>query len=92
MAYAIQFTPTGMSRTVYEEVHRKLAEAGYGDPAGRTVHVGFGDPEGLEVLDVWESMEQFQQFGEQLLPVLAELGVDAGEPRVTEVARLVIQG
>jgi hypothetical protein len=33
------------------------------------------------VVDVWESDEAFQRFGEALIPILREIGVD-GDPEV----------
>jgi len=40
------------------------------------------------VYDVWESPEQFQAFGATLMPILAELGIDPGEPAVMPIHRL----
>ena len=42
----------------------------------------------IQVFDVWESMEQFQKFGETLVPILNKLGVDPGEPQVSTVHNL----
>jgi hypothetical protein len=39
----------------------------------------------IQVFDVWESMEQFQKFGETLLPIMNKLGADPGEPMVATV-------
>ncbi len=61
---------------------RGLEAAGAGAPAGRTHHFAFdGGNGGLHVFDVWESREAFNRFGETLLPVLAEVGADPGQPR-----------
>jgi hypothetical protein len=40
----------------------------------------------IHVFDVWESMEQFQQFGATLLPILENL--DPGQPHVATVHNL----
>jgi len=71
MAYVLHFD-THMGRTQYDTV---IA----GSPPGRTYHVCYGD-EFLSVTDVWDSMEQFQAFGQTLLPILTELGIDPGPP------------
>jgi hypothetical protein len=34
--------------------------------------------DGFRVVDVWESEEAFQQFGELLMPILQEVGVEGG--------------
>ncbi len=40
----------------------------------------------MKVSEIWESEEQLRAFGEQLMPVLNEVGVQfAGEPEVFEV-------
>jgi hypothetical protein len=39
----------------------------------------------IHVFDLWESMEQFQKFGETLIPILKKLGVDPGQPQVTKI-------
>jgi hypothetical protein len=37
------------------------------------------------VYDVWESQETFEAFGAKLMPILAELGIDVGQPAVMPV-------
>jgi hypothetical protein len=34
------------------------------------------------IYDIWESADAFAAFGETLGPILAEVGLDAGEPQV----------
>ena len=36
----------------------------------------------MRVVDVWDTLEQFQKFGETLMPILAEVGVDPGQPEI----------
>jgi hypothetical protein len=43
----------------------------------------------IQVFDVWESQESFQAFGATLVPILAELGVDPGEPQVSPVHNII---
>ena len=40
------------------------------------------------VYDLWESPEIFQAFGSTLMPILADIGVDPGEPAVLAIHRL----
>jgi len=37
------------------------------------------------VFDIWESQEQFERFGETLLPIMDKLGVDPGQPQVATI-------
>ena len=41
------------------------------------------------VYDVWDSQEDFDAFGQTLMPILAELGVDPGQPDVMPVHNIV---
>jgi hypothetical protein len=49
--------------------------------AGLLVHAAGDGPNGFRVVDVWESEEAAQQFGEKLAPHLQEAGITA-EPEV----------
>ena len=40
------------------------------------------------VYDIWESPETFQAFGEVLMPILAEVQIDPGEPAIMPIHRL----
>jgi hypothetical protein len=88
VAIAVYFHPQAMTLEQFEEVHRRLDAIGAGDPAGRLHHSCFGDDGSLMVNDVWESDESFAAFGATLMPILAEVGVDPGEPAVMAVHRL----
>ena len=79
-----------MSAEKYDEVIRRLEEAGAGSPAGRSYHCSFQVGEGLHVFDVWESEEQFNEFGKTLMPILQELGVDPGQPDVAPVHNVIV--
>ncbi|MDI1461218.1 hypothetical protein QEZ54_09590 [Catellatospora sp. KI3] len=43
--------------------------------SGLLMHVAGQSPHGFRVVDVWESEEACQRFGEILKPILAEVGV-----------------
>jgi hypothetical protein len=48
---------------------------------GLLLHVAGEGENGFRVVDVWESQEAFERFGETLVPLLQELEVDA-QPEV----------
>lgn len=50
---------------------------------GLLAHAAGQGPNGFRVIDVWESEDAFRSFGEQLTPILQEVGVEA-EPEVYE--------
>ena len=89
MAFVITFTPAGMTAVKYDECIRQLSAAGAGAPKGRSYHVCFGNPEGVHVVDIWDSMEEFAVFGQSLVPILQSLGVDQGQPDVQEVHNVI---
>lgn len=82
MAYAVSFKPTSMDARGYDEVIRRLEAAGAGAPAGRLYHICHGEGSDLRVMDIWESMETFESFGQTLMPLLEELGIDPGTPEI----------
>jgi hypothetical protein len=85
MAYVVRFAPTAMSEAQYDECIQRLEAAGAGAPAGRDYHVCFKADGKLHVSDIWNSMEEFEQFGQTLMPILRDLGIDAGQPVFLEV-------
>jgi hypothetical protein len=92
MALGFYFTPSSFTPEVYEETISKLEGAGAGNPPGRLFHVALETDDGkIQVFDIWESQESFEAFGPTLLPIMAELGADPGQPMVLPVHN-VIQG
>ena len=89
MAFGLYFRPTGFTPALYDEAIKQLsaAGAGFGSVPGRTFHCAM-EVEGLiHVFDVYESMEQFEKFGQTLVPILAKLGVDPGQPMVSPIRK-----
>ena len=37
------------------------------------------------VYDIWESPDTFEAFGKTLMPILGEIGIDAGEPSIMAI-------
>jgi len=87
MALGLYFQPTGFSTAVYDEAVSQLeqAGAGFGQVSGRTFHCAMEVDGQVSVFDVWESMEQFEKFGETLLPIMSKLGANPGEPMIMTV-------
>ena len=89
MAIAIVFTPHSMSTAQYDQCIQRLEQAGEGAPAGRSFHVCYQSGDQLRVLDVWDSRESFERFGQTLMPILQELGIDPGQPDISEVHNVI---
>lgn len=89
MPIGVYFNPTNLTQELYDQTIAKLVATGADAPAGRLYHAAFGDPGHLMVFDIWESAAQFEAFGPILQPILAELGIDAGEPDVMPVHNII---
>lgn len=59
---------------------------------GRLHHSSFGPADHLMVYDVWESEGAFTAFGEALMPILAEIGLDVGAPEIMQVHNIIGEG
>ena len=44
---------------------------------------------GVGVSEIWDSPEQFEAFGQRLMPILEEVGIDPGEPNILEVHNII---
>ena len=88
MAIAAYFHPKGMTLDQFNEVHRLLKDGGHSDPSGRIHHSCMGEDGDLMVYDVWETQGDFEAFGAVLMPIVAKIGLDVGEPAVMPVHRL----
>ena len=91
MALGLYFTPDSFTAAKYDEAISQLEAAGAGAPAGRLYHVALETDGQIQVFDVWDSEESFAAFGETLMPILASLGADPGQPMVSKVHN-IIQG
>jgi hypothetical protein len=80
-----------MSTATYEEATRRLEEAGIESPPdGMEYHVCFGPDGDLRVSEIWDSREKFEAFGERLMPILADVGIQfSGDPEVFEVQNII---
>ncbi|MDQ3117739.1 MAG: hypothetical protein M3Q86_14210 [Verrucomicrobiota bacterium] len=85
----MRFTPQALTAAKYDEVIRRLEAAGAGAPAGRLYHVCFGNKEELRVSEIWDSMENFEEFGKTLMPIMQDVGVDPGQPEIVEVHNII---
>ena len=89
MALGFYFTPSSFTKEKYDEAIKRLDAAGAGAPEGRSYHVALESDGQIQVFDLWESQAAFEAFGQKLLPILSELGVDAGQPSVSPVHNVI---
>ena len=59
-------------------------------PDGLDYHVAFSAGGSFRVSEIWDSREQFEAFGQRLMPILAEAGVElAGPPEIIEIHNII---
>jgi hypothetical protein len=86
MSIVVRFTPTSLTAEKYDAASERIQNALNWPPDGLRAHICFGPKDNLRVSEVWESREQMEAFGQQLMPLLAEEGIQfSGEPEVLEV-------
>jgi len=90
MSIVVRFNPTNVTPEKYEESLRRIQDAGEWPPDGMDYHVAFGSTDNLRVSEIWDSPEQFRAFGERLMPILTDVGIEfSGEPEIFEVHNVV---
>ena len=90
MAIGVYFAPAAMSAAQYDECIKLLKKAGAGNPTGRSYHAAFGPKDKLMVFDVWTTQKAFDRFGQTLMPILTQIGLDAGQPQVMDVHKVIV--
>jgi hypothetical protein len=82
--------PAGGTREQYDETIRRLEGAGDFPPDGLEYHVCFLVDGQIRVSEIWESQEHFNPYGDRLMPILAEVGVELrGETEVFEIHNII---
>jgi hypothetical protein len=74
----------------YDEVVRRLGEAGALPAKGFDSHVAFYAEGQLFVDEIWDSQEQFEAFGQRVLPLLVDLALEhSRQPQVCEIHNII---
>ncbi len=76
----------------YDRVVKELEAAGHGNPPGRLSHVAARKGDGFLVVDVWESQEAFDRFGQTLVPMLERAGLRVPTPQIYPVHNVIKGG
>jgi hypothetical protein len=90
MSILVRFHPKNLTAEQYDQVVRQEEGTDMFPPVGREYHVCFGTGGDLRVSEIWDSTEQLQAYGEILMPMLADAGVElSAEPEVLEVHNII---
>ena len=90
------FQSPSLTRENYEESVRRLTngkkirmESVKDWPVeGLLAHIAGQSEKGFRVVDVWESEDAFRRFGDKLMPIMKEIGIDT-VPETYETHALV---
>jgi hypothetical protein len=87
MSIVARFSPMNLTRDKYDEVVRRLEQAGqWPNPQGLELHVLFGSEGDLRVSEIWDSPESLQANMEKVSPIMDEVGIElASEPEILAV-------
>ncbi len=91
MSILVRFTGApSVTSEKYDGTVRRLEQEGDFPPDGLDYHCAFTSGGSFRVSEIWDSREQFEAFGQRLMPLLAEVGIElAGEPEIVEVHNAV---
>ena len=91
MSIVVRFAPENLTAEKYDEAIRRHADEGIAlPPDGMEYHICFGPEGNLRVSEIWDSREQLQAYGDKLMPLLAEVGIQlSGEPEIFEAHNII---
>ena len=91
MSILVRFTGApGMTADKYDATMPSIESSGEFPPDGLDYHVAFRSGGSFRVSEIWDSQAQFEAFGQRLMPILAEGGIElAGPPEVIEIHNII---
>ena len=91
MSILVRFTGAPSLRaSKYDEMMPRIEASGEWPPEGLDYHVAFSSGGTFRVSEIWDSEAQFEAFGQRLMPILAEGGVElAGPPEIVEIHNII---
>lgn len=87
----VRFTAAGdVSTDQYDETIRRLEKSGDWLPEGLEYHFAFKSNGNFRVTEIWDSQKELDAFGERLMPVLKDVGIElSGKPDVLEIHNVI---
>jgi hypothetical protein len=89
MAICVHVVPVSMNAGQYQQAVKLIAEAGQGAPPGRLYHVTFGTGNKLEVIDVWKSQAEWDDFSAFVAKASEQLGIEMGSIDIQPVHDII---
>ena len=92
MSILIRFSPPSLTAEQYDAVVARLYEEGIHPAPGLELEVCYGSGDQMKVSVLFDSQEHLDAFGARLQPILAEMGMNPGEPEIIEVHNVIRRG
>ncbi len=90
MSIVVRFSPTALTAKKVRRDDSPTQERRRMATGRARLHVCFGSDGNLKVSEIWNSREQFEAFGERLMPILAGAGIQfTNPPDIFEVHNIV---
>ena len=92
MSILIRFSPPSLTAEQYDSIVARLYEEGIHPAPGLELEVCYGSEDQMKVSVLFDSQEHLDAFGARLQPILAEMGMNPGEPEIIEVHNVIRRG
>ena len=89
MSILATFSPPSMTAEQYDEIVNRLYEEGIQPAPGLKTEIAYGSGDKMKVVVLFDSIEQFEDFGQKLGPILEEYKMDPGGPTIYEVHNVI---
>ena len=89
MSVLIRFNPPSLTAAQYDKVVARPNEEGVFPADGLEYEICFGSEGNLKVSQVWDNHEHMEAFGQRLMPILHEVGINPGEPEIVDVHNII---
>ena len=89
MSVLIRFVPDSLTADQYDKVVSRLNEEGVFPADGLDYEICDGSGDKMRVSQVWDTQEHLEAFGARLQPILAEVGIEPGQPEIVPVHNII---
>jgi hypothetical protein len=89
MSVLIRFAPASLTAEQYDTAVQRLTEERVLPAEGLEYEICYGSGDKMKVSQVFDTQEHLDAFGAALMPILAELAINPGEPEMFEVHNII---
>jgi len=89
MAICVHIVPVSMNAGQYEQAVKIVDDGAGAAPAGRLYHVCFGTGDKLQIIDVWRSQAEWDDFSQFVAKASEQLGVEIASIDIEPVHNII---